>query len=105
MSVLRNSPLGGMVGMAFALVLLANRRISLSSMRRGAQWLLAEMLVFFAPAVLAVVDHREFLGLLGLIILIVILVGTATVMGVTALTVDLCYRWRSRHALVDHVMG
>ncbi len=49
-------------------------------------------------------DHREFLGLLGLKILIVILVGTATVMGVTALTVDLCYRWRSRHALVDHVM-
>ncbi|MGO9391617.1 CidA/LrgA family protein [Rhodoblastus sp.] len=96
---------GGMVGLALALVLLANNRISLFSMRRGAQWFLAEMILFFVPAVLAIIDHREFLGLLGLKILIVIFVGTATVMGVTALTVDFCYRWRSRHVHVDHAVG
>ncbi|MGO9428568.1 CidA/LrgA family protein [Rhodoblastus sp.] len=96
---------GGMVGLALALVLLANNRISLFSMRRGAQWFLAEMILFFVPAVLAIIDHREFLGLLGLKILIVIFVGTATVMGVTALTVDFCYRWRSGHVHVDHAVG
>ncbi len=96
---------GGMVGLALALVLLANNRISLFSMRRGAQWFLAEMILFFVPAVLAIIDHREFLGLLGLKILIVIFVGTATVMGVTALTVDFCYRWRSGHVHVDHSVG
>ena len=92
---------GGIVGMAAALLLLASHRISLFSLRRGAEWFLAEMLLFFVPAVLAVTDHREFLGLLGLKILLVIFAGTVAVMGVTALTVDLSYRWRLRHAVVD----
>ena len=87
---------GGIVGMALVLSLLATRQLSVLSMRRGAEWLLAEMLLFFIPAVLAVLDHREFLGLLGLKILIVIVVGTTIVMAVTALTVDLCYRWRAQ---------
>jgi len=88
---------GGILGMAMVLLLLASGRLSLFSMRRGAQWLLAEMLLFFVPAVLAILDHREFLGLLGLKIVVVILLGTLAVMGVTALTVDLCFRWRSAH--------
>ncbi|GGA78777.1 hypothetical protein GCM10011491_02470 [Brucella endophytica] len=88
---------GGIAGMLLLLGLLASGRISLFSMKRGAEWLLAEMLLFFVPAVLAIIDHREFIGLLGLKILGVILVGTLVVMSVTALTVDLCYRWTSRH--------
>jgi holin-like protein len=95
---------GSIVGMLIALALLSSRRISLSSMRRGAQWFLAEMLLFFVPAVLAVLDHHEFFGLLGLKILIVILVGTFTVMGVTAFTVDLCYRLRSGHGSAHPVL-
>jgi len=90
---------GGIVGMLLVLGLLISGRISLFSMKRGAEWFLAEMLLFFVPAVLAVLDHREFIGLLGLKVLAVILVGTLTVMGVTALTVDLCYRWTSRHVV------
>ncbi|WP_454683215.1 CidA/LrgA family protein [Ancylobacter moscoviensis] len=88
---------GGVVGLALLLVLLATRRVSVFSMRRGARWLLADMLLFFVPAVLAVLDHREFLGLVGLKILFVILVSTAAVMMVTALAVDCCYRWRLGH--------
>ncbi len=82
------------------MALLASRRISLFSMRRGAEWFLADMLLFFIPAVLAVLGHRELLGLLGLKILAVICIGTLTVMTVTAFTVDLCYRWRSGHVSV-----
>ena len=52
--------------------------------------------VWLVPAVMAVLDHHEFVGLLGLKIVAVILVGTVLVMGGTALTVDLCYRWRAR---------
>jgi holin-like protein len=55
------------------------------------------MLLFFVPAVLAVMDHREFLGLLGLKILSVILLGTVVVMSVTALVVDLGYRLSEAH--------
>ncbi|QXX73749.1 CidA/LrgA family protein [Methylovirgula sp. HY1] len=89
---------GGIIGMLLVLALLASHRISLFSMQRGAQWFLAEMLLFFIPAVLAILQHREFLGLLGLKVLAVIILGTLTVMAVTALTVDFCYRWRSGHA-------
>jgi len=96
---------GGIAGMVIALALLASHRVSPLSLRRGAEWFLAEMLLFFVPAVLAVIDHREFLGLLGLKILVVILAGTAAVMGVTALTVDLCYRRRLRHDPADPLLG
>jgi holin-like protein len=92
---------GGIVGMLIVLMLLASGRVSIFSVRRGAQWLLTEMLLFFVPAVLAVLDHREFFGLLGLKILTVILLGTAAVMGVTALTVDVCYRWSASHVRTD----
>jgi holin-like protein len=87
---------GGIVGLVIALVLLASKRVSPFSLQRGARWLLAEMLLFFVPAVLAVVDHREFLGPLGLKIMAVVVLGTVAAMLVTAATVDLCYRWSSR---------
>lgn len=89
---------GGIVGMALVLALLLSGRISLFSMKRGAEWFLAEMLLFFVPAVLAVLEHQELLGMLGVKIMAVILVGTLTVMTVTALTVDLCYRLSLRYA-------
>lgn len=91
---------GGIVGLALLLLLLATRRLSAASMRRGADWLLADMLLFFVPAVLAVLDHREFLGIVGLKILFVISVSTAVVMLVTAFAVERCYRWRIDHAPV-----
>jgi holin-like protein len=84
---------GSIIGMALALLALSARGLHVGSMKRGANWLLAEMLLFFVPAVLALLDHSELLGLMGLKILAVIIVSTMTVMCVTALTVDLCYRW------------
>lgn len=86
----------GIIGLALLLWLLATRRLSLASVRSGAQWLLADMLLFFVPAALAVLDHHELLGLLGLKVLFVILVSTLSVMLVTALAVDRYYRWRLR---------
>ncbi|PTW47703.1 CidA/LrgA family protein [Rhodovulum kholense] len=84
---------GGLVGMAAALALLGSGLVRAGTLRRGANWFLAEMLLFFVPAVLAVLNHREFLGLLGLQILLIIVLGTLAVMAVTALTVELCCRW------------
>lgn len=89
---------GGIVGMAVVLALLASGHIRPAAVRRGAGWLLAEMLLFFVPAVMAILDHSEFMGLLGLKIAAVIVAGTVMVMGGTALAVDLCYRWRLRLA-------
>jgi holin-like protein len=88
---------GGILAMAAVLLLLVSGILSLSSMRRGANWFLAEMLLFFIPAVPAVLDHHEFLGWLGLKILAVILLGTVTVMVVTAFAVDLLCLWSARY--------
>jgi holin-like protein len=83
---------GGVVGMLTVLLLFMTGRLSVLSMRRGAEWLIGDMVLFFVPAVLAVLDHRELVGLVGLKILGVILGSTLAVMGVTGLTVSLCSR-------------
>lgn len=90
---------GGVVGMTLLLVLLSVGWVKPASVRLGAYWLLAEMLLFFVPAVIGIIDHGEFAGALGLKIALVILVGTTLVMAGTALTVDLLYRWKQRHAV------
>lgn len=89
---------GGVVGMVVVLALLAKGWIRPASVRRGASWLLAEMLLFFVPAVMAVLDHPELVGVTGLKIFGVILLGTFLVMGGTALTIDLMLRWSARRA-------
>lgn len=89
---------GGVVGMVLMLAMLATRRMGIGLVRRGSNLLLAEMLLFFVPAVMALLDHGEFIGLLGLKLLAVIVLGTVMVMGATALAIDACYRWTSRHA-------
>ncbi len=89
---------GGVLGMLGLLVLLGTGLLKISSVRLGARTLLAEMLLFFVPSVLAILDHQEFIGTIGLKVVAVILVGTVLVMTSTAMTVELCYRWRTRHA-------
>ena len=89
---------GGVIGMVLVLALLAAGLLRVRNVYRGASWLLGEMLLFFVPAVMSLLDHREFLGVLGVKLLAVILLGTALVMVGTALTIDLCYRWMNRHA-------
>jgi holin-like protein len=92
----------GILGLLIVLALLVSRRISPRSMRRGANWFIADMLLFFIPAVPAILDHHEFFGWLGLKVLAVILLGTTMVMMTTALTVDLCCRWSLRHDMARH---
>jgi holin-like protein len=90
---LTGAPLpGGLLGLGLLLALLATRRLDVRLFKRGADWFLAEMLLFFVPAVLAVLDHRELFGLTGLKILLVIAVSTAAVMLVTAIAVEIGLR-------------
>ncbi|WP_198670192.1 CidA/LrgA family protein [Dyella sp. C9] len=89
---------GSVLALALLLVLLLAGVVPAVGLRRGADWLLAEMLLFFIPAVMAVWEHLPLLRQDGLRILLVILLGTVLVMGTTALLVDLMFRWRQRHA-------
>lgn len=92
---------GSIVGLAIVLLLLTSRRLSAISMRRGAGWFLADMVLFFVPAVLAILNHPEFLGLMGIKILFVILMSTVAVMVSTGFVVDRVFRWRAGHGLVS----
>lgn len=83
---------GSVIGLGLALALLLGGRISGHSLKRGADWFLGEMPLFFVPAVPAVLDHPEFMGTTGLKLLAVILSGTLVVMVVTGLVVELCSR-------------
>lgn len=95
---------GSIVGMIILLILLKIKFVRLSSVKKGANFLLAEMLLFFVPAVLAILNHPEFIGWTGLKILLVILVGTAIVMTCTALTIELYFRYMRRKNGENHVM-
>lgn len=83
--------------MGIVLLLLMTKHLQLDNIKSGAQLLLADMLLFI-PAVLAVLEHKEFIGLLGLKIFFVIVLSTLAVMLITALVVDYCYHWRNNHA-------
>ena len=87
-----------LIGMLALLGLLGSGALDVRLVQRGAGWLLAEMLLFFVPAVVALLAHPEFLGLTGVKVLFVILGSTVMVMLATALTVEWGLRWMSRHA-------
>jgi holin-like protein len=84
----------GVVGLAALLLLLASGKLPTKWIRRGSSGLLDHMLLFFAPATLALLDHQDLFSLIGLKILLVIAVGTLLVMVSTALSVEYCYRRR-----------
>lgn len=88
---------GSLLGLVALLCLLAGGT-DVRLVARGAGWLLAEMLLFFVPAVVALLAHPELLGLTGLKVLVVILGSTVLVMLATALTVEWGLRWMSLHA-------
>jgi holin-like protein len=89
---------GSVLALGLLLLLLATRAVPLAGLRRGADWLLAEMLLFFIPAVMAVSQHVALLRSEGVRIVAVILLGTVLVMTATALLVDLVWRRSQRHA-------
>jgi holin-like protein len=88
---------GSIVAMAALLALLGSRLLPVEYLRRGADTLLDNMLLFFVPACMAVIEYPELVGPTGLKLLLVIVVGTIMVMAATALVVEACFRRGGRH--------
>ncbi|MFV3289297.1 CidA/LrgA family protein [Pseudomonas sp. NY11955] len=88
---------GGVMGLALLLVLFASGVMKPAMLQLGAGWLMAEMLLFFIPALMSLLDYGALIREEGWRILLVIAVSTLMVMVVTALTVELVCRWRLRH--------
>ncbi|SIR31084.1 CidA/LrgA family protein [Pseudomonas putida] len=87
---------GGVMGLALLLILFASGVLKPAMLQLGAGWLMAEMLLFFIPALMSLLDYGALIREEGWRILLVIAVSTLMVMIVTAMTVEIVCRWRLR---------
>ena len=87
---------GGVVGLALLVILLLAGWVRPAAIELGANWLLANMLLFFIPLVVSVVQFTELLKTQGLILFLNIGLGFASVMLATALTVEWVCRYERK---------
>ena len=93
------------VGMLLLLTLIVLRIMPMGWVKAGSRWLLAEMLLFFVPAVVAVVNYSQLLMVEGWKIFAVIAVRTMLTLAATGLVVDRVYRfeiWLQRRKSAHH---
>ena len=88
----------GLIGFAALALGLFTRMVPVRWLARGTRWLMADMLLFFIPAMLVVVNYGDLVRSQGLRILLVIVLSTICVMAVTALVVDAVYKLELRLA-------
>ncbi|MBP4001818.1 CidA/LrgA family protein [Pseudomonas koreensis] len=88
---------GGVIGMALLLLGFAFGWVKPAALQMGAGLLMAEMLLFFIPALMSLLDYGALLRDDGWRILLVIAASTLMVMLVTAFTVELAVRLRRSH--------
>ena len=91
-----------LVGIVLMLALSASGVVRPDWIRRGADWLLAEMLLFFVPVVVSVVQYPDLLLHSGLKLVVVVVGGTVLVLAATSLAVDRMYRLEIRLARRRH---
>ena len=82
----------GLIGFGLLAAGLFSGVIKVQWLKGGTNWLLAEMLLFFVPAVLVVTEYPELIQNQGLRILAVIISSTLCVMVATAWAVDRVFR-------------
>ena len=88
---------GGVVGLGLLLATFATGLAKPAALQLRAGVLMAEMLLFFIPALMSLLDYGGLLRNEGWRILLVIGLSTLAVMLVTAFTVEWVCRWRLRH--------
>ncbi|CNL68904.1 putative effector of murein hydrolase LrgA [Yersinia intermedia] len=93
------------VGMLLLLAMIMLRILPVRWVQAGSRWLLAEMLLFFVPAVVAVVNYAQLIMVDGWKIFAVIAVSTSLTLAATGLVVDRVYRfevWLQRRKSNHH---
>lgn len=90
---------GSVLGLAALLALLLTGGIAPQWVKAGADWLLSNMLLFFIPAAVAVVQYGGLFKADGWRLALVVVAGTLTVMIAVAFTVDQAARLERRLAM------
>ena len=85
----------GVLGFFLLLFLLEMKWLKLASIEYGANLILAELLLFFIPPVVGVIQYQDLLLVSGWKILLVILISTALVMMVSVYTVRLFLKYEA----------
>lgn len=86
------------VGMMIMLAFLITGIIPVRFVKAGSAWLLSEMLLFFIPAVVAIINYFSVLEKFGFRIFAVIILSTVLVLGCTAFVVDKLFIYEERKA-------
>lgn len=93
---------GGVLGLVVVTALLLAGWLPEARIDSGARLLLGEMLLFFTPPLMAVLNHPELLGWTGLKLAAIIVLGTLVVMLAVAAVVERAIRWESGRGTAGH---
>ncbi|MCR8641335.1 CidA/LrgA family holin-like protein [Paenibacillus sp. N1-5-1-14] len=85
---------GAFVAIAIVFALLHFRVLKLEWLELGSQWLIGEMLIFFIPAAIGIVNYGELVRSYGLQFIIIIVLSTIIVMGITGKITELLVKYR-----------
>ncbi len=77
-----------MIGLILLFISLKLKIVKLKWVEKGGNWLLAELLLFFIPSAVGIVNYNEVLSLKGVEIVFLIGISTVIVMGITAFTAE-----------------
>ncbi|ASA24597.1 CidA/LrgA family protein [Paenibacillus donghaensis] len=89
---------GSIIGMALLFLLLESGILSLNWVEIGATWLLAELLLFFIPSAIGVMNYSSLMETSGLQVLAVVLIGTFAVMACSGLLTGAIYKVKERRS-------
>ncbi|MED1203670.1 CidA/LrgA family protein [Heyndrickxia acidicola] len=85
---------GSIFGLFLLFGLLALKIVKVEWVDLGAAWLLSELLLFFVPSAVGIIQYKEIMGLQGIKIVLVILVSTLFVMTFTGISAEILSKFR-----------
>jgi holin-like protein len=85
-----------MVGLLFLFLSLLLGIVKLEWVEQGGNWLLAELLLFFIPSAVGIVNYEEMLSWQGLKSVLLIGLSTFIVIGSTAFIAEKLNNWKER---------
>lgn len=94
---------GGVSGLLILVVLLLTRIVRPAFIEKGAELLLANMMLYFVPLVVSVIQYMALFESAGFKLMIAIGVGFTVVMLVTAVTVEWFFQWTRKRLLQSHI--
>lgn len=87
------------VGMLILFIIIITGVVPVKFVKRGATFLLSEMLLFFVPAVVAIINYFDILEREGIRIMAVIALSTIIVLAATAWVVEKLYNYEIKKAI------